>query len=419
MPLVSPLLPLERQADAFISPWGPPIGETSVEIVQSFGELELEYAAIRKSCALIDQPQRGTIQVAGGERLEFLNRMLTQELKGMPAMTARRSFWLNRKGRIDADVLVVNLGDRLILDLDVHALGRSLQGLNAYIIADDVTLADITDATARLALHGPTSATILDEVAESPGPERPLGTLAIGEVSTIVVAGSSVIVVRNDFAGVPGFELFIPAAGVTAVFQRLLAIATPTGLPESDPRHAIGHRVRLRPAGWAALNMARIEAGSPVYNIDFDESSLPAESGVLHDRVSFTKGCYLGQEIVARMHARGHPKAQLVALKPKFPVGAELRDMETQLAFQPVGASPVFKSPQADVSMEAWQPLPEAQVGTITSSTLAPMLSSTPVCFASVKYDLSQPGTELVAIAEGQGLLMTVQPQLRFLEAKP
>lgn len=418
MPLVSPLLPLERQADAFISPWGPPIGQTSVEIVQSFGELELEYAAIRKSCALIDQPQRGTIQVAGSERLEFLNRMLTQELKGMPAMTARRSFWLNRKGRIDADVLVVNLGDRLILDLDVHALARTLQGLNAYIIADDVTVSDTTDATARLALHGPAAAALLDEIAQPHGAARPIAALASGEVSTILVAASVVTVARSDFAGVPGFELFVPAHEVTAVFQRLLAVATATDLPESDPRHAIGHRVRLRPAGWAALNMARIEAGSPVYNIDFDENSLPAESGVLHDRVSFTKGCYLGQEIVARMHARGHPKEQLVALKPKFPASAQLRDMETQLPFQPVGASPVFKAPLADVSMDAWQPSPESQVGTITSSTLAPMLSSTPVCFASVKYDLSQPGTELVAIAQGRGLLMTVQPQLRFLEAK-
>ncbi len=414
MPLVSPLLPLQHQAGAFVSPWGPPIGETTIEIIQSFGELELEYASIRKSAALFDQPQRATIQVTGSERLAFLNRMLTQELKGLVPFTCRPSFWLNRKGRIDADLLVLNLDGRLILDLDAHALSRTLTGLNAFIIADDVTLTDTTNATARLALHGPTAAALLDKAAGIVQSSLPIASLMPGGIATTSIAAASLIVARNDLAGVPGFELFIPADSTVAVFGRLMELTTAL-YPESDPRHAATQRVRLRPAGWAALNIARIEAGSPIYNIDFDEGSLPAESGVLMDRVSFTKGCYLGQEIVARMHARGHPKQQLIALRPTSPPTASLEVLES---LQPISGNFVYKPPVPGTDLESWQPAAESQVGTITSSTLAPMLSSSPVCFASVKYDLSHAGTELIAIAQGRPMLMTVQTQLRFLDAK-
>ncbi len=122
---------------------------------------------------------------------------------------------------------------------------------------------------------------------------------------------------RDDSAGEIGLELIVPASGARAVFELLLTAAhSPDehqhGAPSSDD---LVSRVRLRPAGWFAYNIARLEAGTPLYNIDFGPDSLPAETGLLHSRVSFTKGCYLGQEIVARMHARGHPKHTLVPIR--------------------------------------------------------------------------------------------------------
>src|SRR4051812_36724439 len=109
MAAVSPLLRWHQQAEAALQTYGPP--EAGVQVVETFGELELEYAALRKHCVLIDQPQRGTIQVTGADRLAFLNRMVTQELKGLAPFQVRRSFWLNRKGRIDADLRIIELGD--------------------------------------------------------------------------------------------------------------------------------------------------------------------------------------------------------------------------------------------------------------------------------------------------------------------
>ena len=100
----SPILKLHERAEAMLESYGPP--EASVTVVQTYGYVELEYAAVRKGCALFDLPMRGTVSVAGADRLAFLNRMVTQELKGWAPMTSKQSFWLNRKGRIDADLLL-------------------------------------------------------------------------------------------------------------------------------------------------------------------------------------------------------------------------------------------------------------------------------------------------------------------------
>ena len=157
-----------------------------------------------------------------------------------------------------------------------------------------------------------------------------------------------------------------------------------------------------------AYNIARIEAGSAVYNIDFGPDSLPAESGVINDRVSFTKGCYLGQEIVARMHARGHPKQTLVALRvaDDGPRQVSTENPAISLPRVPITGSHVFALPQGDIAPPA--------VGMVTSGTISIMLGARAVCFAQVKWDSSTPGTKLMVDAEGAMVEATVQPTLTF-----
>src|SRR5262245_16249908 len=120
--------------------YGP--SEGNVQVVATYGELELEYAAIRKHAALLDLPHRAVIEVTGPDRLDFLNRMITQELKGLPENQVRRSFWLNRKGRIDSDLRVINLADRVLLETDILAAPRAIKGLSAFVITYDVTIRD-------------------------------------------------------------------------------------------------------------------------------------------------------------------------------------------------------------------------------------------------------------------------------------
>lgn len=423
------MLKLHQQAEALLAPWGAPGGEgaLAVEIVQTFGELELEYAAVRKACGLFDAPNRSVLEVSGAERLGFLNRMLTQELKGLRPRQLRKSFWLNRKGRIDADLRLFETGASILVDVDVTAAQRALEGLNAFIIADDVAVADVSADWCRLALHGPTGALLLDDLAEPAEGCPTVSALATGEVTRVLFPvgpapvpdqddehaapePASIWVARDDATGDPGLELFVPAHAAYAVYRRLLESGSDPGLTIDGSRPTLGHRVRLRPIGWHAFNIARIEAGTPVFNIDFGPESLPAETGLLDQRVSFTKGCYLGQEIVARMHARGHPKDVLAALRVQPPPHA--RDQTSGLPFMPVSGAPVFRFPEAgaaDLRVDQAEP-----IGRITSSTLAPMLSAAPICFAQLKWGAHEPGARHVVLAEGVPSEAVVQPDLPF-----
>lgn len=431
MPLPSPILKLHQQAEAYLAPWGeaPPAEGSEgaavpptapVELVQTYGELELEYAAIRKACGLFDTPHRAVIEVRGGERLAFLNRMLTQELKGLKPREAKRSFWLNRKGRLDADLLLFETGASILIDIDIHAAARTLAGLEAFVIADDVAIADVSNEWSRFSLHGPTSATLLEELGERAEHCAPVATLPPGGVSKIAIAtgepdengeseAATVWVVREDSTGERGLELFVPREHALAVYKQILEAGTDPGLTIDGSRPTLGHRVRLRPIGWHAFNIARIEAGTPIYNIDFGPENLPAESGIMNERVSFTKGCYLGQEIVARMHARGHPKQTLVALKVE--PAPHARDKENGLAFMPVSGGHVFAVP---AESQAPAETTENAVGVITSSSLSPMLAASPVCFAQVKWGHHLPGTRHMVLTEGVPAAATVQPTLSF-----
>ncbi|MGH7133940.1 MAG: hypothetical protein ACREJO_18580, partial [Phycisphaerales bacterium] len=134
MARLSPIADLIARAQAHLGSWGPPDG--GVPIVETFGEVPVEYAAIRKSCGLMDEPQRTVLEITGPDRLDFLNRMVTQELKGFEPFTVRRTFWLSRKGRIDADLRLINLPDRVLADVDTFAADRAAAGLSGYIITE-------------------------------------------------------------------------------------------------------------------------------------------------------------------------------------------------------------------------------------------------------------------------------------------
>ncbi len=387
----SPLRALQEAAGAVLVPYGPPGSE--VHIVESFGALELEYAALRKGCILLDQPQRGVLEFTGADRLPFLNRMVTQELKDFAPGQVRRTFWLNRKGRIDADLRLIELGSRMLLDLDVHAVERTIKGLEAFVIAEDVQITDLTESMHRLALHGPTALAVLTALNTSAAGSSVLG-MGSNTATALRVGSDEIIAARDDTTGEPGLELFVPAAAAVAFYQALVQAG------HSHTGQGAAARINLRPAGWHAYNIGRIEAGTPLYNIDFGPGSLPHESGVIHDRVSFKKGCYLGQEIVARMESRGHSKRTLVALTCDVPdpaVPAPDRPQPTTGSqVRPHGA------PDAD------------PIGVVTSSTLSPMLGWAPICFAAIRPGSERPGTPLLIDAQEDRLRATVQPTLTF-----
>jgi folate-binding protein YgfZ len=212
-------------------------------------------------------------------------------------------------------------------------------------------------------------------------------TFTLGErcAAQALIGGTNVVIARRDQTGETGLELIMPVEHAAAVWDQLLATDA-----------AIGHgRRRVRPIGWHSFNIARIEAGTPLFNVDFGTTSLPHETGVLHDRVSFTKGCYLGQEIVARTEHLGRPKLNLIGLR-------------MQANRLPVAGAQVFAAAGEGTAGSIGD-----QIGVVTSSTLSPMLGAAPIAFAMVRASHAEIGRAVVVNAEGESCAAVIHP-LRF-----
>jgi glycine cleavage system aminomethyltransferase T len=368
VPMEVEWMPYGVGAAAPVAPTSPPTSIEPPEIVAGYGLLELEYAAFRRGAAVLDMAHRGTIAVRGADRVDFLNRMVTQELKDMAGGDVRAGFWLNRKGRIEADLLFVHVLDidgtppLTLVDVDIHDAARTVATLHAFLFAEDVQISDESALWGRLAVHGPEGAALLSNAGVEDAALEVLNHDA--RCVSCTLAGTAAVLARRDQCGSPGVEIFLPREAIGRAWDALVS--------QHDVQE-IGRR-RARPAGWHAYNIARIEAGTPLHHVDFGPDNLPHETGILNARTSFKKG--------------------LVAL----------RMTEDAL---PTSGSPVFER-GADGE-------PGNPVGAVTSSTLAPMLGAASVAFAMVRTAHTEPGAVLLVPAEGGRATATVQAGLRFL----
>jgi folate-binding protein YgfZ len=277
------------------------------------------------------------------------------------------SFLLNAKGRILADMNVLERGDHTLLDVDVRLVTTLEAEFKRYQFGEQVKFESLVGRMHALALYGPTSLAILNEIAEPAlGELTPLGS------AETRVFGIPVVVWRDDPCGVPGHHLIVDSTQAVELWTALSR--------QGESGDAPGKR-RLHRAGWAAFNATRVEAGRPVFDIDFgnsadpEKSVVPAETGQMDRAVSLNKGCYVGQEIVARMHARQQVSRLLVGLRfedDHLPIaGAGVQDDQSNV------------------------------VGVVTSSTVSPMLSGKAIALAMVKKPHFAPGAVLHVPAEG------------------
>ena len=381
----NPLADLQSAAEASWIRYGD--GEDAVEVVDSFGAYEAEYAAIRKGVGILALPQRGTVSVEGTDRQTFLQAMLTNDTSNLSGGRACRAFLLSKQGRIDADMVVcAHEGEQTCLvDLDRPDAARVVEELAKYLFSEDTRLEDASAQCYRIALHGPAAAQLADRVATAPE-GRSVAELEPYQCARTEVDGVDCRWFRRDEAGAPGLHLTVPIEGAVTVYHKLIdAVGGITPEVEGGVRRELTGRG----IGWAAYNTARIEAGTTLYHVDFGPDSLPHETGALEETVSFTKGCYLGQEIVARMHNLGHPKRTL----------AGLRCSDESL---PMAGTEVLDAAGDTV------------IGAVTSSTRAPMLGQNAVAFAMMKWGKHRPDTEVRVAADGRHVIAKTAA-LRFL----
>lgn len=358
-----------------------------IEIVSTFGEPQAEYAAIRKSAGLMDLPQRGVIELTGKDRHAFLNNLVSNQVydkqtrSPLPAGRWVGAFLLNLKGRVVCDLNVIELGERTLLEVDVRLADLLVKLFDRYLFAEQVKIVSLVGALHEIALHGPR---VMEVLSAETGHQR----IEAGECASLKIIGYDVTAWRDDVCGVPGLHLIVPSERASAIWEHLLTV--------HGREYAVNKRL-LRPVGWAAFNTTRIENGRGLFGIDFELAEpsvpgakaspteetaarvpgvLPAETGLLNRAVSFTKGCYLGQEVVARMHARNVVARRLVGLR--------VADDALPLAGETVMDDQ------------------DNTIGLITSSTMSPVLSDAAIALAIVKKPFFEIGRSVRVLAEGQ-----------------
>jgi len=277
--LASPLVEVERKSGARHGVW---FGTT---LPDDFGDWRKEYGFLRESVALLDKNYRAYLEFTGPDRARYLNAILTNNVKDLAANHGIVSLFLSPQGRILAELETYALPESLFGVSFAMIRERLIADLDKYIIMDDVTLTDRTEEFGTLALEGPKAAEIAQRVSGvdvSTLDELEFRETRVGEISCKVF--------RRSPGGVLGAEFLIERAHLPSLWEIL----------EAATRKAGGG-----PAGYTALNALRLELGAAWFGYDFGEKQIPHEAGLQDSHISYTKGCYTGQEIVERVRSRG------------------------------------------------------------------------------------------------------------------
>lgn len=317
-----------------------------------------EYSIVRDGGAgVIDLSSRGRLLVSGSEAVMFLNGLITNDMKTLAVNSWMPAVFPNVQGRLIAAVRIIHREDGFLIDTEDVTLETVAKLLERFTLAGDFRLRDLTGETAMLSVQGGNAAETLRQTLGETATAVARGQVASAQLEN----GNAVTVIRATHTGEDGFDLFVDSNDASILSASLQAAgALPLG-PEVE-------------------ETLRIEAGIPRFGIDMDEMKVVTETN-LDDAVSFTKGCYIGQEIIARIKYRGHVAKKLTGVT-----------MEAEVALE--GDAKILSTD-------------DKEIGAITSATVSPRLKHT-IALAYVKYDYLEPGTKVSVEAAGRNFPATV-----------
>lgn len=324
-------------------------------------EFTKQYWALRKGVAWIDRSSRAKVEMTGQDRVRFLNGMITNDVGALRPGKSLYGAMLTTQGRIAFDLYVHEFGDRFLLESGADLRTKLLDGLSKYIIMDEVELKDVTDQIAILSLAGPLVWELLELAKGSP-----LVPLNQFEHTQVQIQDRVVRLVRNDYTGSPGLDVWISSGDHESTKKWLIGL---------------GEQLGMRPIESEVWNVARVEAGRPLYGVDMDDTNLPLESG-LQDYISTTKGCYLGQEVVTRVLHMGHVNRRLVGLRLSEALDAS-------------GRPRLFSQ--------------DKEVGFVTSAVESPIVGA-PIALGYARREVADTGTLLWLDLDGRRVDATVTP---------
>jgi folate-binding protein YgfZ len=269
-------------------------GQADATPTPDFGDVRAEFQALLSGCGVYGLGWRARIALTGSDRVRWLNGMISNNVRDLAPGHGVYAFLLNAQGRIQADLYALNRGESLLVDTEQSQRERVLQLFDHYIIADDVEVADVSEKLTALGLTGPESSTVLQK-AGIPVPDLAhlqFADVAWGEIGTTVL--------RSGEEAKESWQVWIVPEHVAKLHDALIEAGA-------------------KPTGTAALNLFRVARGIPQFGVDIRDRDLPQETGQMR-ALSFTKGCYLGQEIVERIRSRGAVHRQFGAFAVEGPL---------------------------------------------------------------------------------------------------
>jgi folate-binding protein YgfZ len=304
-----------------------------------------DYGIVRARSGIGSIGPRRQIAVSGNDRRPYLQGLLTNDIDALTPGSGCYSAWLTPQGRMLTDMHVLESGDMIVLDVPAETAAHTLERLDQYLFGEDVQLAALDGQLTAIWVHGPSAPDALAVCLS--GLDAPHSwpdyRVARGSFQT-----TPVVVARIDQLGIPGFSTYLPPEA-EAPFLEALA-------------HAGVRRVRQ-----AAIDALRIEAGYPLFGLDMTADTIPLEAGIEHRAISFSKGCYVGQEVIIRVLHRGHGRVarRLVGIRL---AGASV-----------ASGSKVFSGAR--------------EIGFVTSSADSPTLGG--IALGYVHRDFIEPGTKI------------------------
>jgi folate-binding protein YgfZ len=320
--------------------------------------LQDDYHAIIEGAAITAVTPRGRIAVSGRDRASYLQGLLTNDIQALRARTGCYAAWLTPQGRMTTDMHVLESGDMILLDVPAAQTSDVLQRLDMFIFTEDVQVADLSDSLRGVGVHGPEAVRAVQQVVGING----LSDWAAFQNDRVLQNGTSIVVARIDQLGVPGFTVYVEAARAAELVS---------GLERAGAIHV----------DEAAVTAARVEAGYPLFGVDMNDDIIPLEAGIEDRAISFTKGCYVGQEVVIRILHRGHGRIVRKLVGLRF----EGVDLPAPLVRLHAGGR---------------------DVGFITSSALSPRVGA--IALGYVHRDFVEPGSRVEADAAGVKMAATV-----------
>jgi folate-binding protein YgfZ len=268
----------------------------SEEVVANYGDTAAEHAALRDSAGIFDLSYRSRLVLSGADRARFLHGQVTNDIKSLRTGEGCYAALTTAKGKMQSDLYVYALADELLLDFEPGLAAAVSERLEKYIVADDVQVVDVSVLYGLLSVQGP----MAEEVVRGMGLHNAVPAKALGSVKIEDPALGEIYLMNQPRLGNSGFDLFVPAATVGAVAEKLMSAAKVSG---------------GRPCGWDALEIVRVEAGIPRFGADMEETNFPQECGIEERAMSYQKGCYIGQEVLNRIHTMGHVNRSLCGLR--------------------------------------------------------------------------------------------------------